>query len=275
MPSISPAAKIAATRGYGARVVFSGSTAPEREAVVADVVAETGAVLVPPYDHPDIVLGQGTLGLELQEQAAEIMGGGAGKEGAAGGDEWAGFFRAEETKPTVLPPGSGRDKGRALTAILAPCGGGGMLSGVAVSCEGTGTRVFGCEPSFQGGDDAGRGYRAGRRVEAVSTLSIADGLRTPLGEVPWGVIYGRRLVGGFYSVTETQIRKALRLVLERMKLVVEPSAAVPLAVALYNEEFRSMVEREGGEEGWDVGIVFSGGNVGMDALGALLEGVVV
>lgn len=238
MPEISAPGKVAATKGYGANVVFSGSTSVEREAVAARVMAETGATLVPPYDHPDIVLGQGTLGLEFQDQVAELMA--EGKEGRKG-----------------------------LDAIITPCGGGGMLSGVALSCEGTGIRVFGSEPSFQGADDCRRGLAAGKRVESVSTLTVADGLRTPVGAIPWSIIHDRGLVQAVYAVTEAQIAAALRLVLERMKVVVEPSSAVPLAVVLFNEEFRAMVEREAGPEGWDVGVVFSGGNVGLDKLGAL------
>ncbi|TPX15761.1 uncharacterized protein E0L32_000095 [Thyridium curvatum] len=253
MPDISPPVKIAATRGYGANVVFSGPTAAEREAVAARVVAETGARLVPPYDHPDIILGQGTLGLELQEQVAEAM------EAAAGG---GGHHDPTTTK-----------KKRGLDAIIAPCGGGGMLSGVALSCEGTGIRVFGAEPSFQGADDARRGVAAGRRVEAVRTLTVADGLRTPLGAHPWSVLYERRLAAGFYAVGEEQILRAARLLYERAKLVVEPSAAVPLAVALYDDEFRAVAAREAGPEGWDVGIVLSGGNVEIDKLGDLFARV--
>lgn len=246
MPEISAPGKVAATKGYGANVVFSGSTSVEREAVAARVMAETGATMVPPYDHPDIVLGQGTMGLEFQDQVAELMmaadgGGNNGEEKKKGG----------------------------LDAIITPCGGGGMLSGVALSCEGTGIRVFGSEPSFQGADDCRRGLAAGKRVESVSTLTIADGLRTPVGAIPWGIIHDRKLVGAVYAVTEAQIAAALRLVLERMKVVVEPSSAVPLAVVLFNEEFRAMVEREAGAEGWDVGVVFSGGNVGLDKLGTL------
>ncbi|KAI0024265.1 pyridoxal-phosphate dependent enzyme [Xylariomycetidae sp. FL0641] len=265
MPTISAAPKIAATRGYGARVVFSGSTSAEREAVAASVIEETGARLVPPYDHPDIVLGQGTVGLELLEDAADLIHHHAGSAGAgkcsfaatgAGGGE------REEGK------GKGKKNGR-LDAILAPCGGGGLLAGVALACDGTGTRVFGCEPSFEGADDGGRGYAAGARVPAVSSRTVADGLRTPLGAVPWGVIYERRLVAGFYSAGEAQIAAALRLLLERAKLVVEPSAAVPLAVALYNEEFRARVQREAGGAGWDVGVVLSGGNVSVETLGKL------
>ncbi|KAI1452199.1 pyridoxal-phosphate dependent enzyme [Annulohypoxylon moriforme] len=244
MPSISAPPKIAATKGYGANVIFSGSTSVEREAVTAKVIEDTGARLVPPYDHPDIILGQGTLGLEFQEQVRDSA-----------------YEEVERTgKPT---------KKRNLNAIIAPCGGGGMLSGVALSCEGTGIRVFGAEPSFQGADDAKRGYESGTRIESVKTLTIADGLRTPVGAIPWSVIYDRRLVAGFYSVSEAQIKSAMRLAYERLKVVIEPSSAVPLAVALYDEDFRALVEREAGEEGWDVGIVFSGGNVGLDALGAL------
>ncbi|ATY60425.1 Pyridoxal-phosphate dependent [Cordyceps militaris] len=242
MPSVSVPAKVAATRGYGAHVVFSGSTAAEREAVAASVVAATGARLVPPYDHPDIILGQGTMGLELQEQAAALM--------------------ASPARPYA-------SSGTALDAIMTPCGGGGMLSGVALSCEGTGIRVFGAEPSFEGADDAGRGFAAGARVAAVASRTVADGLRTPLGALPWEVMYTRGLVAGLYSVTEEEIVAAMRLVLERMKMVVEPSACVPLAVALYDEDFRAMVEREAGEDGWDLGIVLSGGNVGVEALGEL------
>lgn len=144
-----------------------------------------------------------------------------------------------------------------------------MLSGVALSCEGTGIRVFGSEPSYQGADDAKRGYKSGVRVEAVSSLTVADGLRTPVGRIPWSIIYERRLVSGFYSVSDADIVRAMKLAYERLKVVIEPSSAVPLAVALYNEDFRAMVEQEAGEEGWDLGIVFSGGNVSLDALGKL------
>ncbi|KAJ7626974.1 hypothetical protein FB45DRAFT_56797 [Roridomyces roridus] len=83
-------------------------------------------------------------------------------------------------------------------------------SGVALSCEGTAIRVFGAEPSYEGADDATRGYYAGERVESVSSLTIADGLRTPVGIYPWQVIFEWKLVSGMYSVTETEIIAALR-----------------------------------------------------------------
>ncbi|EJD42556.1 pyridoxal-phosphate dependent enzyme [Auricularia subglabra TFB-10046 SS5] len=232
MPEISTPSKIAATQGYGANVIFSGSTSQEREAVVADVIQRTGATLIPPYDHPVIMLGQGTLGLEFQEQVRAAA-------------------------------------GRSLSAIITPCGGGGMLSGVALSCLGTGILVFGAEPSFEGADDARRGLLTGERVTSVKTLTIADGLRTPLGVHTWRVISDVGKVRGVFAVTENQIKAAMRLVLERMKVVVEPSAVVGLAVALYNEDFRSLVEKEAGSTGWDLGVVFSGGNTTVEAIGKL------
>lgn len=227
MPEISAAPKVAATKGYGAHVIFSGSTSVERQAVADQVIQDTGATFVPPYDHPDIILGQGTTGLEFQAQVER------------------------------------------LDAIITPCGGGGLLSGVALACQGTGIAVFGAEPSFQGADDGKRGFESGTRIEKVSTLTIADGLRTPVGKLPWTIIFERKLVQAMYSVTEDEIQAALRLVLERMKLVVEPSAVVPLAVVLYDEDFRAMVEREAGETGWDVGVVFSGGNIALENVGQM------
>lgn len=90
-----------------------------------------------------------------------------------------------------------------------------------------------------------------------------------LGVLPWEIIYERRLVDMMYAVTEENILDAMKLIFERLKLVVEPAAAVPLAVVLYNEEFRGMVEREAGEKGWDVGIILSGGNVGVGRISDL------
>jgi threonine dehydratase len=263
MPSISTPSKIAATKSYGANVIFSGSTSVEREAVVSEVQRKTGAVLVPPYEHPDIILGQGTLGLEFQSQVEEMI----AAEGRGKGNGQTQPKCSFAVKEGERVEGGGKRKG--LDAIIAPCGGGGMLSGTALSCEGTGIIVFGAEPSFEGADDCKRGLAAGKRIETVSTLTIADGLRTPVGAYPWSVISNPKMVRGMYSVSEEEIKKALRLVFERMKVVVEPSACVGLAVALFNEDFRTMVEREADEEGWDLGVVFSGGNTSMEALGKM------
>jgi threonine dehydratase len=239
MPSISTPSKIAGTQAQKANIHFSGSTAAEREAVVADVQKDTGAILVPPYDHQDIMLGQGTMGLEIEKEVEELLAqdkdlGIAGKKG--------------------------------LDALIAPCGGGGMLSGIAIALQPTSIRVFGAEPSFEGGDDARRGVEAGERVTSVKTLTIADGLRTPLGVHTWKIVSDKTYVEGLYAVTEQNIKDAMKLVLERMKCFVEPSAVVGLATVLYNEDFRKMVEKEAGDEGWNVGVVFSGGNTTIEAI---------
>lgn len=244
MPTISTASKIAATQGHGAEVIFSGSTSQEREAVVQDVIARTGAILVPPYDHPDIMLGQGTAALEFEQQVKDLV----------------------ADKPALSVRGDNTD---ALDAVITPCGGGGLLSGTATALGGTGIRVFGAEPSFEGADDARRGLKEGKRITAVKSLTIADGVRTPVGEIPWSVISDKSKVQGVFAVTEDQIKSAMRLLMERMKVFIEPTAALGLAVCLYNEEFRRLVEQEAGEKGWNVGIVLSGGNTTMEAIGKL------
>ncbi|KAF9876516.1 hypothetical protein CkaCkLH20_05924 [Colletotrichum karsti] len=227
MPSTTRPYKIDATKGYGANVVVCGPK--DREAVAAQIVNETGARLIPPFNHPDVILGQATVGLEMQDQVQN------------------------------------------LDAIIAPCSGGGLLSGVALSCEGTGVKVFGAEPEFEGADDGRRGYYSGNRVTEVNTRTIADGLIGVVGQMPWEIIYERRLVSGMFAVSEVEILEATKLILERLKVVVEPAAAVPLAVALFNEEFRSLVEKEAGEKGWDLGLVLSGGNVGVEGLAKLFS----
>lgn len=241
MPSISTKSKIAGTRAYNARVLFSGSTEPERVAVVEQVIKDTGAILVPPYDHPDIILGQGTVALELETQVKDLITD-SGNQSNHAGDSL-------------------------LNAVITPLGGGGLLAGTATYFSNKpSTYVFGAEPSFQGGDDGRRGLASGSRIPRVSTLTIADGLRTPIGEVNWTVISDQKKVRGVFSVTEEQIKEAMRLILERLKVFVEPSAAVPLAVILFDEKFRQIVEKEGGTKGWDVGLVLSGGNTTVEAI---------
>ncbi|KAL8644714.1 MAG: hypothetical protein Q9226_007628 [Calogaya cf. arnoldii] len=266
MPTISTPSKIAATKGYGAEVIFSGSTSQEREAMVEDVIKRTGALLIPPYDHPNIILGQGTMALELELQVKKLI-----EEDVSLSVHRAALGRAEGA-PTANGASNTKSetsverRAGQLDAVIAPLGGGGMLAGIATAFSGTGIKVFGAEPSFQGADDGRRGLTTNQRVTTVKTLTIADGLRTPVGEINWSVISDKSKVQGVFAVTEEQILSAMRLVLERMKVFVEPSAVVGLAVCLYNEEFRKMVEEEGGEEGWDVGVVLSGGNTTLEAI---------
>lgn len=242
MPMISTPSKISGTKSYGANVIFSGSSSDEREAVVREVINETGATLVPPYDHPDIVLGQGTQALELEQQVEDLL----------QGDSSLGIV--------------GKKK---LDAVIAPIGGGGMLSGICTALHGTGIKVFGAEPNFEGANDAEMGLQQGKRITKVKTLTIADGLRTPVGEIPWSIISDKDKLQGIYSVSEEQIKAALRLAMERAKVFVEPSAAVPLAVVLYNEEFRKHVENEAGKDGWNIGVILSGGNTTVEAIASL------
>jgi threonine dehydratase/serine racemase len=219
MPSTAPAVKRRAVEEYGARVIECAPTLAARETTAAAVLAETGGTLIHPYDHPDVIAGQGTAGLELLEQV----------------------------------PG--------LDAVITPVGGGGLLSGVCLAVKGTApsVRVFAAEPA--GADDAARSKAAGRLIphdpSGARPNTIADGLLTSLGELTWPVI--RDQVERVVLVREDEIVAAMRLAWERAKLLIEPSAAVPLAAVL-GEEFRGLsgIKR--------VGVVLSGGNANLDRL---------
>ena len=185
MPNNSSPLKIAATASYGASITFSGPTSPEREAALAHILTTTAARFIPPYNHAHIILGAGTAALELLSQ---------------------------------LPPHLDH-----LHGIITPVGGGGLLSGTALTCSTTPTLVFGAEPTLSGTDDCTRAFRSGVHIPAVpASATIADGLRTPVGLLPWSIIHTRKLVHSVYSVSEAEIKAALRLVWERMKVVVEP-----------------------------------------------------
>jgi threonine dehydratase len=208
VPRGAPEVKLAAVEGYGARITRCDPTLTAREATARELCLETGAILIPPYDHPDVIAGQGTVALELLEQVPE------------------------------------------LDAIVAPVGGGGLLSGIAVTCRELRPRllVIGAEPA--GADDAARSKAAGERLLQLDPQTIADGLRTSLGELTWPIV--RDLVDRIVTVEEEAIAAALRLVMERMKLVIEPSAAVAVAGAI------GLVRDLAAER---VGVVLSGGNL--------------
>ena len=211
MPRTAPLVKKNAVEGYGGIVTLCEPTLEAREAAAAALVAQTGGTLIPPFDHADVIAGQGTAALELLEDVPD------------------------------------------LDAIIAPVGGGGLLSGCAIAAEGI--RVFGAEPL--GADDAARSKAAGQLLPQTGPNTIADGLLTSLGQLTWPIVRDR--VERIFTVSDDQIRAAMRLVWERMKLIVEPSGAVGLAVAL-SEEFRSLPNLG------KVGIIFSGGNVNLDKL---------
>lgn len=214
MPENAPASKVAAVRAYGGDITFCESTQAARESTLQALCARTGASFIPPYDHPDVIAGQGTTALEL----------------------------AQQIDPTP-------------DFLLAPVGGGGLLAGCAVASKAlqTGTAVLGAEPA--GADDALRSFRSGQRQPQLAPDTVADGLRTSLGELNFSLI--RRHVDDILSADDAAIIHATRLVWTRMKLVIETSAAVGLAVVL------SHPRRFAGKR---VAIVFSGGNVDIDKL---------
>ncbi len=215
MPRNASAVKRRAVEGYGARVIECEPTLSARATTAAAVVTETGATFIHPYDHPDIIAGQGTAALELLEQVPR------------------------------------------LDAIIAPVGGGGLLSGTCIAAKGLAPsiRIIAAEP--QGADDAARSLAAGKLIPQTAPNTLADGLLTSLGELTWPII--RDHVERVVTVSDAQIVAAMRLAWERAKLLIEPSAAVALAVAL-SEEFKMLrnIDR--------VSIVLSGGNVDLDHL---------
>jgi threonine dehydratase len=209
MPADAPPAKLAATRGYGAEVVLYDAQQVHREELASALAAEHGWTLIPPYDHPHVIAGQGTAALELLEEVAD------------------------------------------LELLLAPCGGGGLLSGSALAAAGLAPRcrVVGIEPETA--DDATRSFRTGvlQRVENPPTM--ADGVRTPsLGSLTFPLV--RRYVADMQTVSEAAIADAVRFLFHRTKLVVEPSGALGVA-ALAAGAVRP--------EGRRVGVILSGGNL--------------
>jgi threo-3-hydroxy-L-aspartate ammonia-lyase len=209
MPSDAPAAKLAATRGYGAEVVTYDRERMNRAELAGSIAAERGATLVPPYDDPAIIAGQGTAALELFE-----------------------------------------DVGR-LDVLLVPLGGGGLLAGscLAASQLSPGIRIYGVEP--EAGDDWVRSWRENRIVSIPVPKTIADGQQTQSpGALTWPIV--RALAAGIVTVSDDEIRGAMRFAFERLKLVVEPSGATALAALLYGKaEVRNA----------RVGVILSGGNV--------------
>ncbi len=209
MPSDAPALKLAATRGYGAEVVSYDRERMNRAELAASIAAERGATLVPPYDDPAIIAGQGTVALELLSDAGK------------------------------------------LDLLLVPLGGGGLLSGcsLAAAALSAGVRIFGVEP--QAGDDWVRSWRADRIVSIPVPKTIADGQQTQApGELTWPIV--RRLATGIVTVSDDEIRRAMRFAFERLKLVLEPSGASALAALLSQK-----IDPRGAR----TGIVLSGGNV--------------
>ncbi|MDQ1710121.1 MAG: threo-3-hydroxy-L-aspartate ammonia-lyase [Frankiaceae bacterium] len=217
MPSDAPAAKVDATRGYGAEIVEYDRYTGDREAVGSAIASDRGLNLVPPYDNPFVMAGQGTATLELLADVPD------------------------------------------LDVVVVPVGGGGLLAGTATVARAHRPElsVIGVEP--EAGDDTRRSLLGGERVAVPLPRTIADGQQTTSpGALTWEV--NKRLVDEVVVVSDDEIVDAMRLLLDRMKTVVEPSGATGLA-ALLNGRIDVRGRR--------IGVVLSGGNVGADRLAQL------
>ena len=194
MPSNAPAIKRAATLSFGAEVVDVGVASSERLAMAEKLVREHGYVVVPPYDDEQIIAGQATCGLEIVEEWPEV------------------------------------------DLVLSPVSGGGLLGGVAAAVKQLSpqTKVFGVEPELAG--DTAESFRAGKIVTwgaELTSRTIADGLRTQsVGERNFAHI--QAFVDGIITVTEAEIRAAMRAIIAATHLVPEPSGAVPVAALLFH-----------------------------------------
>lgn len=229
MPTSSQAVKVAAVRGYGASITMCEPVKFGRERATEALLASIpDAVFVHPSNDPNVICGQGTVGLEFVEQVKALS-------------------------------------GASLDAIIVPVGGGGLISGIttAVKALCPGIRVIGAEPAEA--DDAYRSKTSGKlcfNEGEREPSTIADGLRSYLGSHTWPVV--RDAVDEIVTVTEDEIRHWMRVVYERMKLVIEPSAAVGVA-ALMSSRVKSMPSSMG-----RVGIILCGGNVDVNKLQGLL-----
>jgi threonine dehydratase len=213
MPENSLAAKFDAVRSYGGEIVRCAPTLEAREAAAAQIVLETGAVFIHPYDDPRVIAGQGTISLELLEELPELQ------------------------------------------CLLVPVGGGGLASGVATAAKAIkpAIRVVGVEPT--GADDAQRSFQSGTLTAVTQPKTIADGLRATISPRTLAII--RAQIDDVVTVGDEAIVRAMRMLWQHLKVIVEPSSAVAYAAVL-----EGIVD----VRGLRVGIVLTGGNVDLDAL---------
>ncbi|MGV7208501.1 threo-3-hydroxy-L-aspartate ammonia-lyase [Oxalobacteraceae bacterium A2-2] len=218
MPLDAPPSKIAATRGYGAQVVLYDRYTEDREQIGRDLAQQHGLTLIPPYDHADVIAGQGTAAKELFEEVGP------------------------------------------LDALFVCLGGGGLLSGSALATRALSpaAKLYGVEP--EAGNDGQQSLRSGAIVHIDTPRTIADGAQTQhLGNQTFPII--RRDVDDILTVSDEQLRAAMRFFAARMKMVVEPTGCLGFAAA------RAMKDQLQGRR---VGVIISGGNVDIERYAALL-----
>ena len=225
MPRDAPAIKISRTHAAGAEIVTYDRIKGNREQIAADISNERGACFIPPYDHPHIIAGQGTVGLELMRQA-EALG----------------------ARPDCL---------------LTPCGGGGLSAGMALAVRHShpGIEVIAVEP--EGFDDHARSLLSGRREKNDALAgSICDALLAPMpGELTFQI--NSRLLSGALSVSDDEVREAIRYAFNELKLVLEPGGAVALAALLSGRM---------DAKNRTIAVVLSGGNIDGDQFADILAG---
>ena len=219
MPDDAPKAKVAATEGYGAEIVFYDRLKQDRERVAIEIAERDGRVMVPPYDDYLILAGQGTCGLEFLEEVPD------------------------------------------LDCLLAPCSGGGLFAGVSTAAKAMNPRLrcFPVEPDTA--DDTRQSFLQGERVSIPPPPTIADGLRVQSpGSLTFPIL--QKTAEDVLTVTDEEIIEAIKFLLFRMKLLVEPSGAAAAAAVLANK-LPNDAKR--------VGVILSGGNIDAELLAQLLR----
>ena len=218
MPHDAAPSKLAATQGYGAKVIGYDRYSEDASALAAKLAQEQGMTFIPPFDHPDVLSGQGTAALELFEEVGE------------------------------------------LDALFVCLGGGGLLSGSALSAKAKSPlcKIYGVEP--EAGNDVQQSFRQGERVRIPTPVTIADGAQTPMvGAITFDLIKG--LVDDIHTVSDAQLIEVMRFYAERMKMIVEPTGCLSLAAALQARDTL---------KGQRVGVIISGGNIDLARFAQLL-----
>lgn len=196
---------------YGGEIIECASNLKSREETLQQLVKDTGAYFVPPYDDEQVISGQGTAALEILEQVEDV------------------------------------------DIAIIPVGGGGLLAGCLLGFSEDKVTTYGVEP--EGADDAYRSLQTGERIPEHNPNTICDGLRTTLGSLNFPII--QNLVKDILLVTDDEVVRAMYLLWTRLKIIIEPSCAVPLAGLLRNKDLFS---------GKRVAIILSGGNVDLTQL---------
>lgn len=232
MPTTSSAYKIAAAEQYGATVILHGNSTADGAILARTLQRSTGLTLIPPSGHEQIMLGQATV---MREFAAQIE----------------------------------QAHGEPLDLVIAPSAGGALLAGTGIVCQGSKTLVVGAEPE-RGGADLRIARRTGLRSGDIdhNFTTVAEGLRSPTADFNWKFLCNDKYVHDVFGATEDQIKVALKIMVQELKMVAEPSAAVALAVLLFNKRCQSLLAKR---NQWKIGVIISGGNISVDAVTDLIR----